>query len=118
MNRLLFIPQQLKAARSRLGLSQQEMAALADMQQKDISLHENKTTKTLIPVRYMLALYEKGIDLNSLFEPGEIRMRDVPTTAERLRRSQATRDRLLEPKQTVEERLKALEQMVREMKKD
>lgn len=117
MNRLLFIPQQLKAARALLGLSQLEMATLASMQQKDISLHENKTTKTLIPLRYMLVLWEKGVDLNSLFEDGAVRMREVPTTAERLRRSQATRDRLLEPKQNVEERLSALEQMVREMRK-
>ncbi|MEO8589426.1 MAG: helix-turn-helix transcriptional regulator [Flavobacteriales bacterium] len=74
MNTPEFIPENLKAARLLLGLSQAELSDLSGVQQKDISLHENKTTKTLIPVRYMLVLVEKGIDLNSLFTKGPVRM--------------------------------------------
>ena len=75
MNSLEFIPARLKEARLLLGLTQGELGALVHMQQKDLSLHENKTTKTLIPLRYMLVLHQKGIDLNSLMDEGPVRMR-------------------------------------------
>lgn len=74
MNTPGFIPANLKAARLLLGYSQLELAQAVGMQQKDISLHENKETKTLIPVRYILFLASKGIDLNTLFRAGEVRL--------------------------------------------
>lgn len=74
MNTPGFIRDNLKAARLLLGLSQIDLARACGMQQKDVSLHENKDTKKLIPVRYILFLYSKGIDLNSIFRPGEVRM--------------------------------------------
>lgn len=67
-------PRRLKEARLALGLSQAEMARFVGMQQKDISLHESKTSKSLIPLRYLAFLQSRGIDLNSIFEPGPIRM--------------------------------------------
>lgn len=74
MNKLAFIPANLKAARLLLGLSQGEMGAAAGMSQKDISLHEKEdSTKKLIPARYILALVERGIDMNTLFREGEVR---------------------------------------------
>ena len=76
MNNELFIPEKLKKARVLLRLSQSELAEAVAMQQKDISLHENKSTKTLIPVRYLLFLYSKGIDINTLFDATtEVRLR-------------------------------------------
>ncbi len=76
MNIPEFIPERLKEARHLLGYSQGDLAKAVQMQQKDISLHENKTTKTLIPVRYLLFLHSQGIDLNSLFDEGmEVRLR-------------------------------------------
>lgn len=76
MNTPGFIPENLKAARLLLELSQAELARLCGMQQKDISLHESKDTKRLIPVRYILVLASKGIDLNTLFRPGTVRLLD------------------------------------------
>ena len=74
MNTPGFIPENLKAARLLLGLSQIETARRSGMQQKDISLHETKTTKELIPVRYILFLVSQGVDLNSLFREGPVRL--------------------------------------------
>ena len=74
MNIPEFIPENLRQARLLLKLSQTELAALAGMSQKDISLHESKTSKRLIPVRYILALVSKGVDLNSLFREGAVRL--------------------------------------------
>lgn len=85
MNTPEFIPENLKAARLLLKLSQAELGEAAGMNQKDISLHETKTTKTLIPLRYILALLERGIDINSLFRRGAVRMlprADQPSVAQ------------------------------------
>lgn len=79
MNIEMFIPDRLKEARALLGLSQAELAKAVSMQQKDISLHENKTTKVLIPVRYLSFLHTQGIDLNSLFGNGPVQLRGTPT---------------------------------------
>lgn len=84
MNIPEFIPGRLKDARLLLGFSQSDLAKQVQMQQKDISLHENRTTKALIPIRYLLFLYAHGIDLNSLFDESiAVRLRGgVPLDAD------------------------------------
>lgn len=113
MNTPAFIPEQLQQARLLLGLSQTELARLCGMQQKDISLHETKDTKRLIPVRYILFLASKGVDLNTLFRPGEVRLlsrgeqlamaAEPPAAYVRLKAATATERKLSESQRALQQ---------------
>lgn len=74
MNTSLSLPDRLKQARGLLNLTQSQAAEQSGVHQPHISDME-KNEKKLIPIRYFTFLHERGIDVNSLFEEGPVRLR-------------------------------------------
>jgi transcriptional regulator with XRE-family HTH domain len=67
----------LKEARELLAMNQPQTAEASGLTQKEVSLLENGK-REFIPNRYIVFLYNKGIDLNSIFDGESERARFRP----------------------------------------